>query len=225
DSSKAAFTYTNSANWTQAQTFCRQNHTDLLSGAEQLHLRNTSGDCWIGLFRDTWGWSDGSESSVRAWDQWDQVLLNNPDKNEKRCVTLRADGKMQMEYCNKNKHFICYDELLVLVKENKTFEEALHHCRRHYLDLAWFTDRDHLKKMTHQRAKMADSDAVWVGLHYSCFLEAWIWVNGHYVSDKNENWKVHGESECGEDGAVERGDDHQWVKRKSWEKLNFICVR
>uniref|UniRef100_A0AAV2KLU2 C-type lectin domain-containing protein n=1 Tax=Knipowitschia caucasica TaxID=637954 RepID=A0AAV2KLU2_KNICA len=56
-----------SRDWLAAQQYCRSHYTDLVSGLDQyaqflqtFPVRNAS--CWIGLSRDHWGWSDGSNS-------------------------------------------------------------------------------------------------------------------------------------------------------------------
>uniref|UniRef100_A0A671YZW6 C-type lectin domain-containing protein n=1 Tax=Sparus aurata TaxID=8175 RepID=A0A671YZW6_SPAAU len=83
--------------WTEAQSYCREHHTDLAS------VRNTAENqkikdlvsagyiVWIGLFRDSWKWSDGSSSSFRHW------LQGQPDNlgGKEACVVadLGSDGK------------------------------------------------------------------------------------------------------------------------------------
>uniref|UniRef100_A0A8C4DJH9 C-type lectin domain-containing protein n=1 Tax=Dicentrarchus labrax TaxID=13489 RepID=A0A8C4DJH9_DICLA len=72
---------TNALCWPEAQNYCREHHTDLVSGLNQLNdpdLKEQihSYDVWIGLFRDTWRWSDGSHFSFRNWHNktWEDAL-------------------------------------------------------------------------------------------------------------------------------------------------------
>ncbi|XP_053475480.1 C-type mannose receptor 2-like isoform X2 [Ictalurus furcatus] len=59
--------------WSQAQTYCQTHHTDLassLNGSDNDMLRQVSsiqGDSWIGLYRNTWKWSDGTIASDIPW--------------------------------------------------------------------------------------------------------------------------------------------------------------
>ncbi|XP_039456739.1 macrophage mannose receptor 1-like [Oreochromis aureus] len=77
----------NKKKWREAQSYCREHHTDLASGAEQLNeavSKFKSSDeplLWIGLFRDTWRWSDGSNYSYRHWRDVEKFILINESKN------------------------------------------------------------------------------------------------------------------------------------------------
>uniref|UniRef100_A0A8C6WGU8 C-type lectin domain-containing protein n=1 Tax=Neogobius melanostomus TaxID=47308 RepID=A0A8C6WGU8_9GOBI len=217
-------------NWTAAQHYCREHHTDLLSGLDQLNSTNFSEMCWIGLFKDTWVWSDDSNSSFRHWEQGDQHLTKGYTHDNKSCAKLGPTGQWIPALLCHKLYMITFfllscvcAEVFILVKENKTWEDAMDYCRHHHRDLAWF-DTPHLQGMVQKRAKMADSEVVWVGLHYTCFFEEWIWVNGHYVPGDDPNWKKRGYNDCGVNGAMERGGENKWVKKPSGDKYNFICA-
>uniref|UniRef100_A0A3Q4MTK2 C-type lectin domain-containing protein n=1 Tax=Neolamprologus brichardi TaxID=32507 RepID=A0A3Q4MTK2_NEOBR len=89
--------------WREAQSYCRENHTDLASGAEQLKEAVStfkSSDktrSWIGLFRDTWRWSDGSNYSYRHWRDVGELHeeLFETDSGTRKCAMteLNKEGK------------------------------------------------------------------------------------------------------------------------------------
>uniref|UniRef100_A0A3B4EFK5 C-type lectin domain-containing protein n=2 Tax=Pygocentrus nattereri TaxID=42514 RepID=A0A3B4EFK5_PYGNA len=95
--------------WSEAQRFCRERYTDLVS------VRNDSENSkfalstpsWIGLFRDSWTWSDKSNSSFRHWTS-DQP--NKHDRNE-NCTAVRtrgADfGQWEDLNCDRLNPFVC----------------------------------------------------------------------------------------------------------------------
>ncbi|XP_073325564.1 C-type mannose receptor 2-like isoform X2 [Pagrus major] len=99
--------------WTEAQSYCRDHHTDLASvrnTAENQEVKDVipSGQrAWIGLFRDSWKWLDGSNSSFRYWDQDEP---NNHDGVIEDCVIaeLPTSGKWWDIPCGLKKPSVCY---------------------------------------------------------------------------------------------------------------------
>uniref|UniRef100_A0A671YBB9 C-type lectin domain-containing protein n=1 Tax=Sparus aurata TaxID=8175 RepID=A0A671YBB9_SPAAU len=99
-------------NWTEAQSYCRKHHTDLASvrnAAENQKVDDVipaEQSAWIGLFRDSWKWSDGSFSSFRYW------LQGQPDNVGGKDVCVSADlgsnGQWSDDPCDKKRPFICY---------------------------------------------------------------------------------------------------------------------
>lgn len=100
--------------WSAAQEYCRERYTDLVSGLKQFQdmsqklavdIQSVNKDMWvwIGLFRDSWMWSDGSSFSFRNWD------LNKPGSKKCAMTELNGSGKWSSDDCNETKPFFCYD--------------------------------------------------------------------------------------------------------------------
>ncbi|KAK2865918.1 hypothetical protein Q7C36_001974 [Tachysurus vachellii] len=92
--------------WSEAQSYCRQHHTDLASA------RNTSensiimamiqGPTWIGLFRDSWKWSDQTPFTSITWlPEEPNNLLGNEN-----CVAILNDMAIDV-ICSRIKPFFC----------------------------------------------------------------------------------------------------------------------
>ncbi|XP_068454391.1 putative C-type lectin domain family 20 member A isoform X1 [Clinocottus analis] len=100
-------------NWTEAQSYCREHHTDLAivrNLEENLKVQKlipTVEFVWIGLFRDGWKWSDGSDSSFRNWKS------NEPVGFSEDCVSadFSAGGRWEILKCDVMSAFICYRDV------------------------------------------------------------------------------------------------------------------
>uniref|UniRef100_A0A3B3CRT2 C-type lectin domain-containing protein n=1 Tax=Oryzias melastigma TaxID=30732 RepID=A0A3B3CRT2_ORYME len=219
-------------NWTNAQRYCRENHTDLISGLQQLdQLNQTWNDSmkeklvknityvFIGLFSDAWAWSDESSFSFRNWDQ-----QRYRDNGQKGCAGLTDDGMWNTEDCSEQKiPFICYEDHVILINESRTWEEALYYCRHYYNDLVTITNLDD-QRWVQEKTKNATTLFVWTGLRYTCTLGFWFWVSDEVVRYKN--WASPEQvNECDMSGAMETGGEHKWVKKHDEEKLNFFCSK
>ncbi|KAI4902763.1 hypothetical protein NFI96_015275, partial [Prochilodus magdalenae] len=100
--------------WKEAQTLCRKKYTDLVSihSLEEHQTvaalkKNYSFDyMWIGLFRDSWVWSDQSNSLFRYWAD------SKPGQTDK-CVSVAVNdfGRWYDEDCGLQHNFVCYRDL------------------------------------------------------------------------------------------------------------------
>ncbi|XP_014877742.1 lithostathine-1-beta-like [Poecilia latipinna] len=184
-------------------------------------MNSTSDHTYIGLFRDTWRWSDGSSFSFRHWNP----IFNNHNPNSGQCAMTKFDGEGRWTNvnCDNKKPFICYDDKVILIKENKTWEDALYYCRDHHHDLVTITNMDD-QRWIQEKVKEASTDYVWLGLRYTCTLDFWFWVSDEVVRYKN--WALDGQmDDCDMSGAMETGGEHQWKKKRDTEKFNFICSK
>uniref|UniRef100_A0A3P9NPA3 C-type lectin domain-containing protein n=1 Tax=Poecilia reticulata TaxID=8081 RepID=A0A3P9NPA3_POERE len=99
--------------WQKAQSYCREKHTDLISGTKQLldkevkMMMNSDYQPYIGMFRDTWRWSDGNSFSFRHWN--DDFISQQPNSDQCAMTVFDDGGRWKNENCDKRKPFICYD--------------------------------------------------------------------------------------------------------------------
>ncbi|XP_071221033.1 C-type mannose receptor 2-like isoform X2 [Salvelinus alpinus] len=221
--------------WSDAHSYCQQYHTDLASvrntkemDAIKTILPDVTGmyRVWIGLKKSVgvWRWSDQSGSSFKSWETFKANMAYGSYQDGEFCGEVTFPGKLNYQDCTTNSNFICYDDELVLVSENKTWSEALWHCRDLDMELVSVHNQN-IQHWVQQRAKKASTPFVWLGLRYTCTLDFWFWVNGE--ESCYHNW-ADGEGydtikeQCGNTGAIQR-DGGQWVGKSETERFNFIC--
>ncbi|MBN3309575.1 MRC1 protein, partial [Amia calva] len=218
-----------SKNWAAARDYCREKHTDLVtiqndSENKAVMERAEGSVVWIGLFNEPWSWSSGGKSSFRYW------RVGEPDNflTNERCIMLNADSTWNDYPCQETLAFFCEDDVreLVLVRENKTWEEALDHCRAHYTDLTSIvSEKEH--NLTALTAADAQTPHVWLGLRQSFITHSWFWVNREALG--YQKWVQGGQPQCPQSsycGAMSNTTEgHAWTDRHCEEKLNFICYR
>ncbi|XP_072553634.1 C-type mannose receptor 2-like isoform X2 [Paramormyrops kingsleyae] len=214
-------------NWSSAQNYCRHSYTDLATVRNKedndlIHKMVTSGiQPWIGLFNDTWEWSDLSNSSFRNW----KIGQNDNQKNTCALAQVTWPGTWDMTPCDEKHPFICYDDNLILVNSNMTWNEALNYCRTNYSDLV-SVHNEEIQYWVSRRAEKASTEHVWLGLRFSCSLNFWFWVSAENVC--YQNWapnNISNNNFCGNTGAVQSKDPHYWVSLPETKELNFICTK
>ncbi len=116
-------------NWTEAQRYCREKHTDLVTindiqeqnDIKQL-INSVSGRVWIGLkSTNTWIWSlsdpDFYTGGDLLFEKWDKKTAPTQPEGDGDCVFMDcgvngANGKKghwHDEDCTKTLPFICYN--------------------------------------------------------------------------------------------------------------------
>uniref|UniRef100_A0A8B9H3C8 C-type lectin domain-containing protein n=1 Tax=Astyanax mexicanus TaxID=7994 RepID=A0A8B9H3C8_ASTMX len=103
--------------WCEAQRYCREHHTDLASVRNeterwQVHDAGSGVNFWIGLFKDSWKWSDQSNSSFRCWN------FTQPDNNDlTKCAaaSVKDQGQWHDIKCDEQYPFICHESELYLI--------------------------------------------------------------------------------------------------------------
>ncbi|XP_049338726.1 snaclec agglucetin subunit beta-1-like [Astyanax mexicanus] len=115
---------------------------------------------------------------------------------------------------------------LILIKEKKTWREALRYCRENHVDLVSVHTEEIQRWVETVAGSASTTDNVWVGLRHTCSLSFWFWVSGNSIC--YQNWAAGngtGEEDCSvieRSGAVQSGSK-KWISLPETQTLNFIC--
>ncbi|XP_036444737.1 macrophage mannose receptor 1-like [Colossoma macropomum] len=121
--------------WAEAQSYCRNNYTDLASVRNQTELQqilriSNGNTVWIGLYRNRL-WSDQSNSTFTYWRPAVQFAPSEPDNGlyssgqygNQHCTAVDHSGYWTDEDCFASFPFLCYSGhvmgLRVKVKDEK----------------------------------------------------------------------------------------------------------
>lgn len=177
--------------WHRAQKYCRAYHTDLapISNENDNDKLSDKEYSWIGLQRsrmnrNKWRWSGGRQVSGFFWDS------SQPQNREDEDYGLIHRSRWHDEVSHEKMSFICYSA--IVVRERKTWEEALEYCREHHHDLASVMSNTEMMLINKELGKNQSTDSVWIGLHF--FSGEWLWVDGETLSYKH--WGPNREPVC-----------------------------
>uniref|UniRef100_A0A672KKW5 C-type lectin domain-containing protein n=1 Tax=Sinocyclocheilus grahami TaxID=75366 RepID=A0A672KKW5_SINGR len=111
-SSKGFVSGTGEKNWTEAQKYCREYHTDLASVRnqsenEQIQSIITDKQAWIGLHR-LWVWSDNSTAAFTHWKPGERSIRTNRN-SICTSIVISDEGRWTDEDCTHQHPFVCYD--------------------------------------------------------------------------------------------------------------------
>nr|XP_019958992.1 PREDICTED: macrophage mannose receptor 1-like isoform X5 [Paralichthys olivaceus] len=225
-------------NWTSAQNYCREHHTDLATFESADDLQRLKADfsyewAWLGLrddprsWRETlgsdansWRWSATNETSRTGYRPWNQGEPNAGGGLE-MCVWMRADGKWNDARCLEKSHFICYsvtnqkEHKYHYIELLKTWFSARDFCRERYTDLAMIENNaEHHQVFSVKPAGIT----AWIGL----YREPWTWSDMSQSSFRN--WKrTCPNNYLGNQFCVGENRLHEWNDLPCEEKYSFIC--
>nr|XP_040041595.1 macrophage mannose receptor 1-like [Gasterosteus aculeatus aculeatus] len=216
-------------NWSEALDHCRTHYTDLsfvISQSDQDRLQSASEGTfckgWIGLQQDTsgstaaWMWSAGGRVTYENWRNGEP----NNFKDAEHVGEVLRNGEWNDNEEEQSSPFYCIN--ITVVVEEKSWEEALQHCRENKADLSSLhSDTENIAAGKDQKG-VRTTELVWIGLRF--LADRWLWVNGDPL--EYEAWPKGGvqdhqcpmQNRC---GALNK--EGLWVNRDCEEKLNFIC--
>ncbi|KAM3598462.1 uncharacterized protein V6R79_018289 [Siganus canaliculatus] len=108
--SESSFVFVNEPKtWDEAQRYCREHYVDLVTVRNKednslLHSLNPTEFTWIGLFKDSWKWSDGSALSFSSW------ATDAPSNVTYHICGASGSGGWLNRACSDQRPFLCYSE-------------------------------------------------------------------------------------------------------------------
>ncbi|TRY88564.1 hypothetical protein DNTS_034543 [Danionella cerebrum] len=221
-----------SKNWTDAQSYCREHHTDLVSirnETENKKLYSLFGgyDYWIGLYR-TRSWSDQSNSTFSIWQP------GQPDNagSSQYCTALSFpdNGSWSDENCLTALPFLCYSmsasssRQFFFVNESKNWTEAQRVCRQNYTDLATIENMVEMNRLI-DTVNGSYSGSAWIGLYDD--VNSWRWSledNAFYQEGERDfrNW-FHEPTNQGKEMCVYMDSNGKWFDDSCDNYRPFAC--
>ncbi|XP_058873497.1 macrophage mannose receptor 1-like isoform X2 [Acipenser ruthenus] len=173
--------------WPDAQQYCRQHHTDLVSinsaiENEDIKKKAPASPFWIGLFNNPWTWADGGNSTFQNWN------IGQPNGGSEKCVLMYSpnQGKWEDLACGYWKYFVCYKGLCenascpnrtyIPVRDIKSWTDARSYCREKYTDLVTVRSLEEQQQILN----VAKDYEFWIGLYRDS--DNWQWSTGDAVS-------------------------------------------
>ncbi|XP_014852426.1 PREDICTED: struthiocalcin-1-like [Poecilia mexicana] len=132
---------------------------------------------------------------------------------------------MAAQNCDKQFPFLCVSDNVVLVKENRSWEEALEHCRGlgssshsdlRYDLLSLQPGEEHAYMV--RKVLEADTEEVWTGLRF--LAGDWLWVNGADMLYTDLPSCPTPGQHC---GSLSKDETVGVKTRDCLERKNFLC--
>ncbi|XP_073803000.1 secretory phospholipase A2 receptor-like [Danio rerio] len=174
-------------NWSDAQLYCRENHTDLVSirNEEENTLVKNNGTqsntaFWIGLLNDNVNWRDGGPSAYRNWFQ-------EFEQSRPNAFMRLTDGRWTRADINNN-YPLCYKSFIHVSPAEMSWEDAMNYCSSQFSGALCLESENDQTETQRELNRNNISAPVWVGLRQSRLFGFWMWINGLQVRNWT-NWK------------------------------------
>ncbi|KAB5549230.1 hypothetical protein PHYPO_G00065020 [Pangasianodon hypophthalmus] len=218
--------------WTEAQSYCREHYTDLISVRNKIEnqrikslLHGHFSNVWIGLYR-TRSWSDKNNSYFSNWTP------GQPDNygQSAYCTAVSTEaGTWTDENCGQTLPFFCYSSTSLIshqyhfVNENKTWTEAQRYCRQNYSDLASIGNMEEMNALLNT-VNGSYSGLAWIGL----YSDSWRWSlddDAFYKEGEREfrGWYQEPNNYNGKELCVSMHYTGEWFDRQCAQTLGFVC--
>ncbi|XDV28072.1 hypothetical protein PO909_031468 [Leuciscus waleckii] len=209
--------------WSDAQSYCRQYYTDLptIHNSEEnkqiTKILLPGNYIWIGLFQDSWEWSDKWSRFFRNW------AAGQPSQSSGSgdCVGMSRTnaGKWAQYSCDLKYPFICHGwrkYQYQFINESMTWQDAQSYCRARFTDLATADNMSDASLLLNT-VDAGYSGSVWIGLHNGTEYR-WVWSLGPL--SQYSNWN---QGEPNGDGECVRSFNGKWYDESCSTVLPFVC--
>ncbi|XP_038137672.1 secretory phospholipase A2 receptor-like [Cyprinodon tularosa] len=221
--------------WTEAQSYCRENYTDLvtvdnldvmttLKNMVDLNKLSPFTHAWIGLYFDVvrWKWLTDTEFykiNVPNFENWD-VHEPNTVWYIAACGGMYPSGRWHDTDCEFGYRPVCSNVTgqnveFIFINTLMTWMDARSYCRKHFTELAIPRNTSENERI---RAVIPAGQFSWTGL----YRESWKWSDGTmYVF---RPW-ISGQPSGGSEKCTSTFFDHtgHWGDRLCDDKKPFIC--
>ncbi|MGH0128056.1 UNVERIFIED_CONTAM: hypothetical protein FKN15_036101 [Acipenser sinensis] len=186
--------------WTEAQQYCREHHTDLVSiknasENEEIVKKAQGKPFWIGLFNNPWKWSRQSYNYI--FHNWD-----NEEPNNVRGSEGGSEGCVVMDYS---------DGLCSFEEAEETWHDAQSYCRNQSKELVTIQYQARVNETLDLLNSTGSSDA-WIGLYHD--KENWQWSKGDAFI--YYNWSTV-------QFCASVNSEGEWEDRACSETTRFMC--
>ncbi|CAB1345755.1 unnamed protein product [Coregonus sp. 'balchen'] len=222
--SRDSFLIEQNMTWYEAQRYCRENYTDLVSirnEAQKEEVKNkgmnSTTPYWIGLLYDDWEWSAGGRSAYRNW-------MYNPNAGDIHTVLYQSgQGILTVGNGGTEDYTLCSEGSvrIYIISEMMSWEQALDYCNNYHHGLLRIETAEDLELI---KQKFNGTDFTWscvdraVSLGSGCGPMGCQWdgVTGRETDSRKQPLSNH----CGAK-ATEEG--YKWSDQDCLSKRFFIC--